>query len=267
MATLTVQGVPLGEGRPKVVVPLTARGPADLVAAAEHLAGLDRGPDLVEWRADHFDRLDDVAAVVAAARSIGAVLGGTPLLFTIRTAAEGGATEIDGDHYLTVNSAVVEAGAAHLLDVELRTAEPGRRDLVSAAHARGVAVVVSSHDFEGTPDRATLLDRLRRMRDLGADLPKIAVMPRSPADLLNLLDVTWTFRQESERPLVTMAMGATGVVSRLAGGVFGSACTFAFVGAASAPGQVPLAELHQVLDVVHGDDRTDHAEHHGAERA
>jgi 3-dehydroquinate dehydratase-1 len=49
-----------------------------------------------------------------------------------------------------------------------------------------------------------------------------------------------------------MAMGGDGVVSRLVGGVFGSACTFASVGTASAPGQVPLAELRRVLDVVHG---------------
>ena len=39
-------------------------------------------------------------------------------------------------------------------------------------------------------------------------------------------------------PVVTMSMGALGVVSRMAGEIFGSCITFGAVGEISAPGQI-----------------------------
>ena len=54
----------------------------------------------------------------------------------------------------------------------------------------------------------------------------------------------------ADRPIVTMSMGGLGVVSRLAGQVFGSAATFGMVGTASAPGQVGVADLKAALDLL-----------------
>jgi len=89
------------------------------------------------------------------------------------------------------------------------------------------------------------------MQALGADICKIAVMPRSAADVLTLLDATRIMHEEyADRPLITMSMGGLGVVSRIAGQVFGSAATFGMVGTASAPGQVDASELRALLDVL-----------------
>lgn len=55
----------------------------------------------------------------------------------------------------------------------------------------------------------------------------------------------------ADRPLLTMSMGGTGTVSRLAGEIFGSCATFGTIGESSAPGQIPADELAQVLDVIH----------------
>jgi len=139
-----------------------------------------------------------------------------------------------------------------VVDVELFTSDEAVRAVVSIAHQHGVAVIVSSHDFDATPPAAELVARLRRAQDLGADLPKLAVMPTGPQDVLTLLEATWTMSSAyADRPIITMSMAGAGVISRLAGEVFGSALTFAAVGATSAPGQVDVASVRPVLALIH----------------
>ena len=70
---------------------------------------------------------------------------------------------------------------------------------------------MSNHDFHKTPAQEDIIYRLRRMQDLGADLPKIAVMPQSPQDVLTLLAATLTMKEKyATRPLITMSMGKSG---------------------------------------------------------
>ena len=88
-----------------------------------------------------------------------------------------------------------------------------------------------------------------QMQQAGADLPKLAVMPRSRTDVLTLLAATAEMADcHPDTPVITMSMGALGAVSRLCGEAFGSAMTFANPGTASAPGQVPLDVVNAVLD-------------------
>ncbi|MBK4329426.1 type I 3-dehydroquinate dehydratase, partial [Enterobacter hormaechei] len=50
--------------------------------------------------------------------------------------------------------------------------------------------------------------------------------------------------------LITMSMGKSGGVSRVTGRLFGSAMTFGTVGQASAPGQIAIAKLREVMDTL-----------------
>ena len=121
--------------------------------------------------------------------------------------------------------------------------------LVQDAHTAGVKVVCSSHDFHKTPPKAEMVSRMVAMQQAGADLPKLAVMPQSRADVLELLAATAEMTDHHpETPVITMSMGALGAVSRLCGEAFGSAMTFANPGTASAPGQVGLDVVNAVLD-------------------
>ena len=114
-----------------------------------------------------------------------------------------------------------------------------------------VYVIVSNHDFDKTPAKEEIIARLRKAQELGADLPKIAVMPRNAADVLTLLEATNTmFEQYADRPIITMSMAGKGIVSRLAGEIFGSALTFGAAKKASAPGQVPVTELRNILSLI-----------------
>ena len=147
---------------------------------------------------------------------------------------------------------VLDTDCADLLDIEFFTAGADLPALVEQAHSAGVAVVCSSHDFAKTPPRAELVSRMVQMQQAGADLPKLAVMPQSRADVLELLAATAEMADlHPETPVITMSMGALGAVSRLAGEAFGSAMTFANPGQASAPGQVSLDIVNEVLNALH----------------
>ena len=115
-----------------------------------------------------------------------------------------------------------------------------------------MVVVLSNHDFEKTPTNEEMLKRLEKMVELGADIPKIAVMPNNNKDVLRLLDVTDTFKTNNpDMPVITMSMSGRGVVSRIAGEIFGSAITFGCARKQSAPGQIEADELERTLHIVH----------------
>lgn len=245
---VVVRGVVLGTGRPKIIVPLTARTRAELTAQGRDAVAA--APDLIEWRVDHLLAGGaDPAAVVDAGRELVAVLDGLPLLVTLRTAAEGGEHALTDQEYFACYQELLAASVGDLVDVEIM--RDVAAETIAAAHAASIPVVASNHDFDATPPRQELVRRLLLMAERGADVVKIAVMPQGPGDVLALLEATWEVRQEVAQPVITMSMAAAGVLSRVGGGVFGSAATFATVGAASAPGQVDVTTLRTVLNVVH----------------
>ena len=109
------------------------------------------------------------------------------------------------------------------------------------------------HNFDQTPDEAIIFDKLVQAQDMGADIAKVAVMPKDYKDVLVLLSATLKARTERLKiPIITMSMGPEGGVTRLAGGLFGSDITFATGKDASAPGQIPIGALRQAMAVLYG---------------
>ena len=155
---------------------------------------------------------------------------------TLRTKEEGGSIPVSHEGYLRFLRTILDTDCADLIDIEFFTAGTDLPALVQDAHTAGVKVVCSSHDFHKTPPKAEMVSRMVAMQQAGADLPKLAVMPQSRADVLELLAATAEMTDHHpETPVITMSMGALGAVSRLCGEAFGSAMTFANPGTASAP--------------------------------
>jgi len=250
MRPLTVQGRPIAGGRlPAVCVPLVARTAQALLAEAA--AAALQGPDLLEWRVDFFEGIGRTDEVVALAAQLRAAAGGLPLLFTRRSSREGGQPiPLDEPQVLALYQAICQARSADLVDVEIE-ADPAHVAAVrEATRAAGITLVLSFHDFQRTPPASELLERFRRAHRLGADVGKVAVMPQSRADVLALLQATWEASQALPIAVAGMSMGALGAVSRVVGGEFGSALTFGAGQAASAPGQLPVADLRAALAVL-----------------
>lgn len=249
VGAIVIKGLSIGEGTPKICVPLVGATREALRAEARIAAAC--GADLAELRIDRFDGVADPAEVEGAIRDVAEILGKMPLLFTFRTDKEGGSRAISAADYAALNKSACDTGLADLIDVELFTAEPIRDALIAYAHERGVKVVVSNHDFQKTPGAEELVSRLALAARIGGDLPKIAVMPRSPEDVLVLLSATIQARKVlTDTPIATMSMSGLGAVSRFAGEIFGSALTFGSAAEASAPGQVPVARLRAALDLM-----------------
>jgi 3-dehydroquinate dehydratase I len=244
--------VVLGSGRPAICVPLVQQTVDELRAAVLQLPADDF--DLVEIRIDHFADVDDHQAVLSALEAVRHSLApGIPILFTFRSRPEGGARDIDLADYEALLALAAKSGLVDAIDVEMFTELGGLERIVNGAHAQGCAVIMSSHDFEKTPQHHQIIARLSLQQDLGADVVKLAAMPTNAADVLTLLSATEEFvRTLATRPVITMAMGPLGVVTRLAGETFGSCLTFGSVGEASAPGQVGATELRRALELVHG---------------
>lgn len=250
MNPVIIRETAIGEGMPKICVPIVEKTRAEIIKAAEEIKTLPA--DLVEWRADWFEQVFEAEAVFDVLQELRRILGELPLLFTFRTKKEGGEKEIDEKYYRTLNQLVVESGLADLIDVEVFIGDDIVNDLVRTAHENGVRVIGSNHDFEKTPGKDEIIRRLCRMQEMEVDLPKIAVMPREKEDVLTLLAATEEMnRKYADRPIITMSMAGDGVISRLCGEVFGSALTFGAAGQVSAPGQIDVKALRQILTILH----------------
>ena len=263
MKTVKIRGVEIGAGITKICVPIVGTAKKEILEQASALRTVPA--DMAEWRIDWFENAYDFEVLYEVLKELRAVLGDLPLLMTFRTLGEGGENAIGPEAYADLNIRAARTGLIDLVDVELFTGnctDPAYtgsftgnriiRRIISEAHAANVFVVASSHDFDKTPDKEELIRRLRMMQDLDADILKIAVMPRCRKDVLTLLAATEEMTSAyADRPVVTMSMAGTGVISRLCGEVFGSAITFGAAGKASAPGQMDAVDLRTALELIH----------------
>lgn len=245
-----VRNVKFGEGMPKICVPLIGKNNKELIEEANFLKTLNL--DVVEWRIDYHQEVEDIDQMKESLKVLREALGDLPLLVTFRSKKEGGEREVSIDYYAELNKAMAETGMADMIDVELFTGDEIVKEIVDFAHSKNVKVVMSNHDFFKTPAKEEIISRLCKMQEMNADLPKIAVMPQTTEDVLTLLSATNEMvTKHADRPIITMSMAGLGVISRLAGEAFGSALTFGAAKAASAPGQVPVEKLAQVLEILH----------------
>lgn len=250
MNPVVVRNVKIGEGIPKICVPIVGVTKEEIINEARTFESIP--VDVVEWRVDWFEHVFEIEKVKEVLAELRASLKDTPLLFTFRTSKEGGEKAIEPEAYAALNKAVAETGNVDLVDVEAFTGDEVVKDIIEAVHKAGVKVVASNHDFDKTPDQADIVGRLCKMQELGADIPKIAVMPQSKKDVITLLAATEEMtREHADRPIITMSMAGTGVISRLCGEVFGSALTFGAAKKASAPGQMEVHDLETVLNLLH----------------
>ena len=250
MNTVKVRNIEIGAGAPKIIIPIVGVTKEEILDAARSFATVTY--DVVEWRVDWFEGVFDFAKVKEVLKELRDILGDKPLLMTFRTSKEGGEKAISDADYIDLNVKAAQTGYVDFVDVEIFTGDDVVSTIIDKAHAAGVKVIASNHDFHKTPAKSDIIYRLRKMQDMGADIPKIAVMPQNKKDVLTLLAATEEMANDyADRPIITMSMAGTGVISRLCGEVFGSSMTFGAVGKASAPGQMGAEDLNTVLALLH----------------
>lgn len=234
---------------PLICTPLVGRTRDSLEAEVQVV--LAKKPDVLEWRVDFFDDIGNTEAVIAQARRIKQLAGDVPLLFTRRSINEGGEKiALPEEQVIALYSAVCESRSIDLIDFEMSNDPAHIRQVRAASKANDIKLVLSFHNFSFTPGLELLNQRFMQAEQLGADISKVAVMPRNLDDVLTLLNATLQSSQKLKIPLISMSMGPYGSLTRLFGWTFGSALTFAVGASSSAPGQVPIEDLNTVLAIL-----------------
>lgn len=224
-------------GKKPGIVSVISEEPVESAKAAKWL-----GADLLELRLDmlDFSGPEEMKKVIEKIKSN----TGLPCIATNRLQSDGGkwsGSERDRTELLKQVLQLVDA-----IDIEL-FADAGMRDsLIETAKSAGKTVIVSSHDFRSTPPVKEMKAILDRSFEAGADIAKLAVVPGSMQDVLNLLQVTL----DAGRPVCTIAMGDAGRHTRIVAPCYGSVLTYGSIGKAVAPGQIQVHQLKSALEIL-----------------
>ncbi|MEG1426326.1 MAG: type I 3-dehydroquinate dehydratase [Oscillospiraceae bacterium] len=238
--SLTMNQFSLTRGIPKICVPVSG---TSLEEALWEIREIKTNPvDIIEWRVDYFNE-----DMFSSLRKIKEEVGGIPLMVTLRSRMGGGGKEISPGEYSSCVRKFIRSGLADLVDIEMEVGAEEVKNLTALAKERGVISLVSKHFFKNTPQKEELMALFAQMEELGADLPKIAVMPQDFSDVLTLMDAA----QETAKtnyPIIAISMGKLGRTSRFCGEEMGSAVTYAAGKIASAPGQIKPKLLSEILN-------------------
>ncbi|MDA3559560.1 type I 3-dehydroquinate dehydratase [Acinetobacter pittii] len=233
----------------KTIVPITAKTKEQALAQAQVIANT-ADADLAEFRIDLLSFASDTKQVIALGHELKKILGNKPMIATIRTKNEGGQLEISDADYGKTYQAYLKNPFMDWLDVEMFRDQKVVSEIVQKAHQKKVLVVMSNHDFQKTPSQDEIEKRLLKQDQMGADVLKIAVMPKSKQDVFTLMNATLKVSQQTTKPLLTMSMGQLGTISRVATANMGGSYSFGMIGEASAPGQIDVTKLKQILKTV-----------------
>ncbi len=202
-----------------------------------------QGAGAVELRADLLADPAQVRAALTAVRAASSL----PLLLTYRSTTEGGKGAGHGQGYEDYLASLLQLRPA-VAAVDIEMACPASKALVAEAKAGGYDVVGSCHDFTATPSAAQIAEKLAQITAAGADITKVAYMPRTAQDVAALRHAAHDFAGAYPyQPLIAISMGQLGAPSRTD---LANCLTFATIadGAASAPGQATIAYVRAWLE-------------------
>jgi len=191
----------------------------------------ERGVDIFEVRVDLFNK--PIGKVIDYIKTIRKTVKNIPLIGTIR--------ETDFNRIDRAEWYIVLAPHVDCVDIELGI--PEWRELLDGI-MNPTIIMVSEHDFSATPDMTGLGDIVKRAVSQGAEIVKIATMANSVSDVTRLL----RFTEECKTPLVSIAMGDVGAVSRVIAPLFGSLFTYGYLRKPVVPGQLSAIKLVKALN-------------------
>ena len=248
---LNPQGPIQGE-RCAICVPIVGPTVEDILSQLEE--AVQAKVDLIELRPDMWMKCSNISedeyipTIVTFVEEVHPRVVDMPVLFTWRTIGEGGETPLCSDNYIKLLQAIVDQDLVQAIDVELFAYTEEIGSIMKQAHQQGIQTVMSYHNFQSTPDIETLHVYAERMVSVDAQVIKFALMPSTNDDVLSVLQLTKELTERyPQLPRITMSMGQLGQMTRTCGHVFGNCLTFGTLGHVSAPGQVEVEVLKQLV--------------------
>ena len=244
-----VKDILIGEGIPKVCVPVISDNHQAIITDLIRLKDLEI--DLIELRIDYFKDLLNHQKLNELFKMIASLEIKQALILTYRSVKEGGLGNLSYEEYINLYSLALESGAFDIYDVELSSGTNTIITLNNMIHESNRKVIMSNHDVTRTPSLDTMLEKIKQMDSLEADIIKLAVMPEDYKDVLLVLEMTLRANEIHDKPIVTMSMSNLGTATRILGEQFGSAITFGKDHDASALGQIDVRSLNMMLKIIH----------------
>ena len=196
--------------------------------------------DIIEWRADYLPK----EAILQVAPAIFEKFAGRELVFTLRTRSEGGEIDLSPEEYMHLIKAVAQLYQPDYIDFEYYSYKDVFEEMLDFPN-----LVLSYHNFQETPEN--MMEILSELTSLNPKLVKVAVMAHTEQDVLDLMNYTRGFKTlNPEQEYVTISMGKVGKVSRITADVTGSSWSFASLDEASAPGQISLASMKKIREIL-----------------
>lgn len=245
---LVIKGKVFGEGRPVICLPVMKTTREEIIEETKRLVSMDA--EMIEWRVDAFSEVSSLNAIRELLNELKPIVESTPFVYTFRSKEQGGLVSMSDTEIYDIHQVAAETKVPDFIDIEFFASKQPVKE-IKALHEMGAYVIASHHDFNETPPKDVMNMLLSEMQGSGADIVKLAVMPGSSSDVLDLLNATVEFKDKYEdTPLITMSMGKMGMISRVSGEVFGSCVTFGNPGEASAPGQIEVSKLTEMLAIL-----------------
>lgn len=196
--------------------------------------------DIIEWRADYLPK----EAILQVAPAIFEKFAGRELVFTLRTRSEGGEIDLSPEEYIHLIKEVAQFYQPDYIDFEYYSYKDVFEEMLDFPN-----LVLSYHNFQETPEN--MMEILSELTILNPKLVKVAVMAHTEQDVLDLMNYTRGFKTlNPEQEYVTISMGKVGKVSRITADVTGSSWSFASLDEASAPGQISLASMKKIREIL-----------------
>ena len=196
--------------------------------------------DIIEWRADYLPK----EAILQVAPAIFEKFAGRELVFTLRTRSEGGEIDLSPEEYIHLIKEVAQLYQPDCIDFEYYSYKDVFEEMLDFPN-----LVLSYHNFQETPEN--MMEILSELTSLNPKLVKVAVMAHTEQDVLDLMNYTRGFKTlNPEQEYVTISMGKVGKVSRITADVTGSSWSFASLDEASAPGQISLANMKKIREIL-----------------
>ncbi|WP_434311055.1 type I 3-dehydroquinate dehydratase [Hominifimenecus sp. rT4P-3] len=227
--TVKLRNVVLGSGSLALIMPIAAKDTEEVVSLAKEFEAYD--PDILEWRVDYFDEVENIPILLEAAKALRETVGDRAVMATPRHKEENGVREIKPEKKKEILLALIRSGVIDMVDVEMRYGEAYIRSLQEECQKYGVALMVSYHDLQHTPDSAEIISLLKKEVELGADVCKVSFVAETYGDNDRLGKAIAEARTAGvDAPIVSISAGPKGTLSRICGDVFGSDGTFVSTG-------------------------------------